>query len=427
LSPNPFTPVSSANFNSQNRLLIQGSQFNQAGDMTGIGGYSLATDAEGRLRTSTLNSVVTSFGYDGEGHRVTKSTAGSPAVVYVYGVGGELMEEYGNAADSAGGTGFLTKDHLGSTRLVTDAAGGAKSCVDYLPFGEELGSWNGRTAGCYSGNAGRVKFTGKERDAETGLDFFEARYLSSAQGRFTSPDPYNIITRAEDREHFNTYLSQPANWNAYVYTWNNPLRYTDPTGETVYVIAYTTGNEGGDEEFKRVAQTRANEIRNSKGFDSKKDTVLVQGIKSFDDLKSLVKQANGLDKTFGKVGELSIVSHAGQDGPNFNYGHNRPGGPHYSNEQNPSGIAGLTVNWDSSARACFLGCRTADRYSDGGFAQSFADRQGVPAYGFPDTSGFSSSPSGRSYWYVFGLGGQNLYMTNRDGRPPVRRDPTKVK
>jgi RHS repeat-associated protein len=271
----------------------------------------------------------------------------------------------------------------------------------------------------------RSRSTGKERDAETGLDFFEARYFSGAQGRFTSPDPFNIITRAENQDQFETYLSQPQNWNAYVYTWNNPLRYTDPTGESVYVIAYTVGNESGDEEFKRVAETRANEIRNAKGFDPKKDTVLVRGIKSFDDLKGLVKEANALDKSFGKVGELSIVSHAGQDGPNFNYGHNRSGGPRYTNEQNPSGIASLTVNWDSSARACFLGCRTADRYSNGGFAQSFADRQGVPAYGFPDTSGFSSSPSGRSYWYVLGLGGQNLYMTNRDGRPAVRKDPTK--
>lgn len=276
-----------------------------------------------------------------------------------------------------------------------------------------------------TGTGVRQLFTGKERDQETNLDYFEARYFGAAQGRFTSADPFNIITRAENREHFETYLSQPQNWNAYVYTWNNPLRYTDPTGETVYVIAYTTGNESGDEEFKRVAETRANEIRNAKGFDSKRDTVLIRGIRSFDDLKGLVKDANALDKSFGKVGELSIVSHAGQDGPNFNYGHNRPGGPRYTNEQNPSGIASLTVNWDSSARACFLGCRTADRYSNGGFAQSFADRQGVPSYGFPDASGFSSSPSRRSYWYVLGLGGQNLYMTNRDGRPPVRKDPTK--
>lgn len=58
----------------------------------------------------------------------------------------------------------------------------------------------------------------------TGLDYFGARYFSSAQGRFTSPDPFNIITQAEDRKQFDAYLSQPQNWNRYAYVWNNPLR-----------------------------------------------------------------------------------------------------------------------------------------------------------------------------------------------------------
>jgi RHS repeat-associated protein len=43
-------------------------------------------------------------------------------------------------------------------------------------------------------SAGR-QFTGKERGAETDLDYFEKRYLFSAQGRFTSPDPVGIITQ----------------------------------------------------------------------------------------------------------------------------------------------------------------------------------------------------------------------------------------
>jgi RHS repeat-associated protein len=148
------------------------------------------------------------------------------------------MEEYGNAADSAGGTGFLTKDHLGSTRLVTDAAGGAKSCVDYLPFGEELGSWNGRTAACYAGNAGRVKFTGKERDGETGLDYFGARYLSAAQGRFTSPDefPGGIVDPFTGQQVGQAGplpyadIGDPQTLNKYGYVRNNPLRFTDPDG-----------------------------------------------------------------------------------------------------------------------------------------------------------------------------------------------------
>ncbi|MES1258527.1 MAG: RHS repeat-associated core domain-containing protein, partial [Acidobacteriota bacterium] len=66
----------------------------------------------------------------------------------------------------------------------------------------------------------KVNFTGKERDAESGLDYFGARYFSGAQGRFTSPDPLLSSGRPWD----------PQSWNRYAYGLNNPLRYTDPTG-----------------------------------------------------------------------------------------------------------------------------------------------------------------------------------------------------
>lgn len=67
----------------------------------------------------------------------------------------------------------------------------------------------------------RQKFTQKERDTETGLDYFDARYLASFQGRFTSPDPlYLEMTR----------LSDPQQLNTYAYCRNNPLRHIDPTG-----------------------------------------------------------------------------------------------------------------------------------------------------------------------------------------------------
>jgi RHS repeat-associated protein len=62
------------------------------------------------------------------------------------------------------------------------------------------------------------KFTGKERDQESGLDNFEARYLGSSLGRFMSPDPMGGKT--ED----------PQSLNRYAYVRNNPLTLTDPTG-----------------------------------------------------------------------------------------------------------------------------------------------------------------------------------------------------
>jgi RHS repeat-associated protein len=66
----------------------------------------------------------------------------------------------------------------------------------------------------------RHRFTSKERDNESGLDYFLARYYSSQQGRFTSVDPSNESIR----------LPNPQTFNRYAYVSNNPLRYVDPDG-----------------------------------------------------------------------------------------------------------------------------------------------------------------------------------------------------
>ena len=69
------------------------------------------------------------------------------------------------------------------------------------------------------------KFTGKEHDNETGLENFLARYDSSSMGRFISPD--DVFS--------DTTVSDPQSWNLYAFIRNNPMRFTDPTGEMVYV------------------------------------------------------------------------------------------------------------------------------------------------------------------------------------------------
>jgi RHS repeat-associated protein len=70
-------------------------------------------------------------------------------------------------------------------------------------------------------DAAAHKFTGKERDSESGLDNFGARYNSSSLGRFMSPDP-----KIPNLKH----LPNPQKWNKYAYTLNNSLRYVDPDG-----------------------------------------------------------------------------------------------------------------------------------------------------------------------------------------------------
>lgn len=140
---------------------------------------------------------------------------------------------------------WLVSDVLGTPRMLADQTGllaGIKR-RDYLPFGEELLASVGHrtTANGYAtaqATQPRQQFTGKERDNETGLDYFEARYYGAVYGRFTSPDeftggPDELFDFAEDAADNPTFyadLLEPASLNKYVYCYNNPLNYIDPDG-----------------------------------------------------------------------------------------------------------------------------------------------------------------------------------------------------
>jgi RHS repeat-associated protein len=94
---------------------------------------------------------------------------------------------------------------------------------DYLPFGEEVGAGvGGRTQAQGYSQVDNVRqhFTGKERDNETGMDYFGERYYSNSLGRFTTVDPLGASARTLN----------PQTFNRYTYVLNNPLRYIDPSG-----------------------------------------------------------------------------------------------------------------------------------------------------------------------------------------------------
>ncbi|RMG01679.1 MAG: RHS repeat-associated core domain-containing protein, partial [Acidobacteria bacterium] len=256
--------------------------------------------------------------------------------IFVYNLTGRLIAEYSTVIEptETAKTSYLTMDHFGTPRINTDANGNVTARHDYHPFGEEIGtlpalpgSPQPRTATLgYQSDSVRRKFTGYERDNESNLDFAQARYFGSSLGRFTSPDPYNIIFEKEDAEKekegkgeklFNGYISQPQNWNRYAYVWNNPLRNTDPDGEKVYVVLYTTGNSHGDNMFRRAAETQAENIKKDGRFDPKKDTVLVVGVKTKADVQAAFDRAAGMEKDYGKIQQVHIFSHAGKDGPVF--------------------------------------------------------------------------------------------------------------
>jgi RHS repeat-associated protein len=85
----------------------------------------------------------------------------------------------------------------------------------------------------------KSRYTGKERDTESGLDYFGARYYSSSMGRFSSPDPGWF---------FASRLENPQTWNQYSYVLNNPLSATDPDGyDCVYLNNAGNGVESVDQ------------------------------------------------------------------------------------------------------------------------------------------------------------------------------------
>ncbi len=111
---------------------------------------------------------------------------------------------------------YYHTDALGSVRAVTKQVNGQWQVVarhDFMPFGEEVAA--------PVPPPDKRLFTGKERDSETGMDYFGARYYRADLGRFTTVDP--VQTTAEN-------LVGPQRWNRYAYVSNNPLRYLDPDG-----------------------------------------------------------------------------------------------------------------------------------------------------------------------------------------------------
>lgn len=112
---------------------------------------------------------------------------------------------------------YYHQDHLGSTNVTTDAVGNPLQEIAYYPYGQ-MREIDGRT----HAESEPYKFSQKETDKETGLQYFEARYFDGAMARFLSVDP--ALRQLSPFE-------EPQRLNAYSYSLNRPLVYQDPTGE----------------------------------------------------------------------------------------------------------------------------------------------------------------------------------------------------
>lgn len=124
---------------------------------------------------------------------------------------------------------FHLEDPLGTRRMqvrgMSTTLGQPETDFQSLPFGDGFAPSVDPYAAPTAVDASPLHFTGKERDAESGNDYFEARYYSSAMGRFMSPD-----WSAKEEPVPYAKLDNPQSLNLYSYVYNNPLAKADPDG-----------------------------------------------------------------------------------------------------------------------------------------------------------------------------------------------------
>ena len=222
-------------YDAANRLLsAAGTAFtwDDNGNLLSDGLNAYTYDAANRLSALTGPAAAYTFTYDGLGNRyqttadgsLTTFTLDSAASLPQALAAGDTLYYHGweriAQQDAAGGLVYFLTDRFGSVRLLTDAGGNVIRNQSFDPFGNLL-SASGSTLTSYG-------FTGEWHDP-TDLIYLRTRYYAPQWGRFLTRDPFPGI------------LSQPATLNPYPYALNNPLRFTDPSGENPFLIAAIAG------------------------------------------------------------------------------------------------------------------------------------------------------------------------------------------
>jgi RHS repeat-associated protein len=237
-------PTFTYTVNAANRVTSGGFQYDTGGNLINNGyGYN----AESELTTAATDAYV----YDGDGNRIEKCTlvngaCGTVTKIYWYGSGSTVLEEtdatgsttnsafseyifFGSSRiarrDASGDVYYYVEDHLGSSRVLVQA-GQTTPCydADFYPFGGEI---------IHTNNCSQnYKFEGHERDPETGLDDFGARFYNSGSqtsyapfGRFMSAD-WSAIPIAVPYAN----LTNPQTLNLYAMVGDNPETFADLDG-----------------------------------------------------------------------------------------------------------------------------------------------------------------------------------------------------
>ena len=252
---NTYEPLNCAS-NTKNQLNTCYT-YDAAGNLIQNGTTTYTYDAESRLIATNSGG---GYVYDGDGQRVKKCASPCSTGTFYWrtldgstlaesDLGGNWTAAYGVIRGQtwsrvdlpANVVHYYFRDQLGSTTTITDTTGNIQKEADYYPYGGEIP--------VSGSDPNHYKFTGKERDAESGLDYFGARYDSSSLGRFMTPDP--------DQASGSDHPDDPQAWNGYSYADNNPLAYTDPDGRAYIICSVAASSDG------KSLETSCGKISNS--------------------------------------------------------------------------------------------------------------------------------------------------------------------
>jgi RHS repeat-associated protein len=229
--------------------------------VTAAGSWAIGYDANGNMNTRAGGAITSysynlpnlinyggnssQFSYDSNHQRwkqVANYTGTTETVHYIGGLlevmtrgsvteyrhqiaAGSAGAVYTRRTDGSSSTYYMTSDHLGSADLVLDSAGNVLAKESFTAFGARRGSnWTGiPTTGDYTtfASTSRRGFTGQEMLDAVGLVHLNGRVYDPTIGRFLSAD--TVIQN----------LAASQSVNPYSYAWNNPLRYTDPSGHSL--------------------------------------------------------------------------------------------------------------------------------------------------------------------------------------------------
>ncbi len=185
---------------------------------------------------------------------------------------------------ASGSLHYYHQDHLGSSTCVTDADGNVVEESAFYPFGYS------RCRSQFGSGAAKYLFSQKEKDEESGLIYFESRFLASTIARYTRVDGRAV---GQNRK----WLSNPQKLNPYVYCRNNPINFTDPDGfdDKESVVAPMTTTTGGGAATTSTSGASSGFKFSDEGFDALAvDEGVGQTPNPFDDTNGYCTGAGGL-------------------------------------------------------------------------------------------------------------------------------------